>query len=220
MPAAARIPPRGGRGKAATASPAKRRAATGASTEDRLLTVAARLFGKHGYDGVSTKRLAAEAGLTIGALYHYFAGKDAIYSAATRRAFASRAALPKTLRESTADAETRLAQLVAWFVGNVIFDKHVGMLLQRELLDPRADTGALLENDLFRDAFDLFRQLLRELLPRADLDEALASLLALVFGLSNLKSIHTLAPRVRNILSSPDDIGRHATALLLHGLRG
>lgn len=190
------------------------------STEDVILDTAQTLFARYGYDGVSTKQLASEAGLTIGALYHYFSGKEAIYCAATRRAFAAKAALPPSIRNSTEAAEPKLARLAAWFVSSITTDKNFGMLMQRELLDPRADTKLLMGNDQYREAIELFKSLLRELLPKADLDEALSSMLALVFGLSSLKSIVTLAPTLRTKLATPAEIGTHATSLLLRGLRG
>lgn len=190
------------------------------STEELILQTAERLFARDGYDSVSTKQLAAEAGLTIGALYHYFPSKDAVYAAATRHAFATKTVLPKAIRESTEPAERKLARLAAWFVGIIVADKSVGRLMQRELLDPHTDTTEVLRSDLFGEAFALFQDLLRELLPDVDLDDALASLLALLFGFSNLKGIRVLAPKMRNVLRTPEEIGNHATSLLLRGLRG
>lgn len=209
---------RSGGKPAAKVRAARSTAAT--STEDLILQTAERLFARDGYDSVSTKQLAAEAGLTIGALYHYFPSKDAVYAAATRQAFATKTVLPKAIRESTEPAERKLARLAAWFVGIIVADKSVGRLLQRELLDPHAKAAEMLHSDLFGEAFGLFQDLLRELLPEADLDDALASLLALLFGFSNLKGIRVLAPKVRNILRTPEEIGSHATSLLLRGLRG
>lgn len=193
-------------------------AGTEQSTEDWILAIAERLFAQYGYEGVSTKQLAAEAGLTIGAIYHYFSGKDEVYSAAIKRAFATKAVLPEEIKKSTEHPERKLSRLVAWFAGSILFDKSIGLLLQRELLNPRADAKALLGSGTFKEAFLLFQKLLRELLPNVDLDEALASMLAVVFGFSNLKSINTLAPSVRTIVSTPEEIGNHATTLVLYGL--
>ncbi len=44
-----------------------------------LRSVSFELFGRHGYDGVSIGDIASAAGLSKGALYWHFPGKDALY---------------------------------------------------------------------------------------------------------------------------------------------
>jgi AcrR family transcriptional regulator len=43
---------------------------------ERLLTVATRLFAEKGFEGTSVQEIVAAAGVTKGAMYHYFAAKD------------------------------------------------------------------------------------------------------------------------------------------------
>ena len=199
------------------APPVRKRA--GHTSEETILAAAEGLFARHGYDGVSTKQLAAAAGVTIGALYHHFAGKEALYEAATRRAFSRRSAVPKKLVESQAPARERLTQQVAWFVGSLITDKNFGLLLRRELLDPRSDAKRLVYLDVFQQALGLFKDLIQQLAPEADADVAVASMLALVFGFANLKGLYAIVAGVRKSLSTPEQIAEHATRLLLGGLR-
>lgn len=203
---------------AATAEPSTRKR-DGALTINHILSNAEKLFAKYGFDGVSTKLLATEAGIAIGALYHHFPSKEAVYAAVTKRAFAAKSALPKELLDSRESAEHRLARLVAWFISNVMHDKQFGRLLNRELLDPRKSTLKLLDKDHFQQPLLMFKELISELAPRANVDEAVASLLALIFGFSNLKGIYALFPGMRKTLETPDEIADHATQLLLRGLR-
>lgn len=42
----------------------------------RLLEVATRLFADHGFEGTSVRQIVEAAGVTKGALYHYFGSKD------------------------------------------------------------------------------------------------------------------------------------------------
>lgn len=188
-------------------------------TDDRILASAEKLFSRHGYDAVTNQQIAADAGLTIGALYHYFHGKDAVYAATIQRVFGARAELPPGIEDDAIPAETRLAKLATWFVTIATAEGHAGRLILRELLDPRSDTQAILHTTLFESAFEHFQILLRQLVPAAALDDALASLLALLFGFSNLKGVRQMTPNISARLSSPEEIGRHATALLLHGLQ-
>jgi AcrR family transcriptional regulator len=47
----------------------------------RIVDAAGRVLGEHGYEGASTHRIAAEAGISGGSLYQYFANKDAVVAA-------------------------------------------------------------------------------------------------------------------------------------------
>ena len=52
---------------------------------DRILDAGQQVLIAHGYDGASTNRIAAAAGISPGSLYQYFPNKDAIASAVTDR---------------------------------------------------------------------------------------------------------------------------------------
>ena len=52
-----------------------------AATRARLLETARRLFAERGFDQVSQAELVREAGVTRGALYHHFDGKDGVFAA-------------------------------------------------------------------------------------------------------------------------------------------
>ncbi|MCK5890928.1 TetR family transcriptional regulator [Aeromicrobium sp.] len=51
-------------------------ARTAAETRELLADTALRLFREHGFDATTMRRIAAEAGVSIGNAYHHFAGKD------------------------------------------------------------------------------------------------------------------------------------------------
>lgn len=51
------------------------------ATRARLLQVARRMFVERGYQAVPAEELVREAGLTRGALYHHFGGKDGLFAA-------------------------------------------------------------------------------------------------------------------------------------------
>lgn len=52
-----------------------------AATSEALVAAARPLFAEHGYAAVSTDQIARAAGLTRGALYHQFAGKEELFAA-------------------------------------------------------------------------------------------------------------------------------------------
>lgn len=58
-----------------------KRAAQGRATRVQLIEVATRLFAERGYEDTSIEAVLAAAGVSRGALYHHFAGKDALFEA-------------------------------------------------------------------------------------------------------------------------------------------
>lgn len=64
-------------GMSSTAAPAKRR-----SRREEILEIAVGLFASRGYHGVSMDDIGTAAGVTGPALYHHFAGKEAMLAAA------------------------------------------------------------------------------------------------------------------------------------------
>jgi AcrR family transcriptional regulator len=58
-----------------------RRVERGQATRDQLVEIATRLFAEHGYDGTSIDAVLQESGVSRGALYHHFPGKDALFEA-------------------------------------------------------------------------------------------------------------------------------------------
>ncbi len=66
--------------EAAGAAPGKR-AAQGRATRGQLIEVATGLFAEHGYEGTSIEAVLTAAGVSRGALYHHFAGKEALFTA-------------------------------------------------------------------------------------------------------------------------------------------
>ena len=55
------------------------------ATIDAILTATARILVKEGFDRASTNRIAEEAGVSVGSLYQYFPGKEALVAALIER---------------------------------------------------------------------------------------------------------------------------------------
>jgi AcrR family transcriptional regulator len=52
------------------------RPGTRTPVKERLLSVATRLFARHGFEGTSVQDIVDAAGVTKGAMYHYYGSKD------------------------------------------------------------------------------------------------------------------------------------------------
>jgi AcrR family transcriptional regulator len=58
-----------------------KRAAQGRATRGQLIDVATGLFAEHGYEATSIEAVLAATEVSRGALYHHFAGKEALFRA-------------------------------------------------------------------------------------------------------------------------------------------
>ncbi len=80
------------------------RAQTARATTERLIAVAHRSFADHGFAAVSLDALAAEAGVTRGALHHHFGNKAGLFEAVLRRIDAEIGAEMQAAWQTTPDA--------------------------------------------------------------------------------------------------------------------
>jgi AcrR family transcriptional regulator len=102
-------------------------AARGGDTPNQLIEAATRLFALHGYDGVTTRQLAAEAGVNIAAIAYHFGGKRELYRAVlanivseTDPIFRPAFAAISTGVDAANGNKAALARLAALLVGNLI----------------------------------------------------------------------------------------------------
>jgi AcrR family transcriptional regulator len=105
---------------AVSRKPRKRVRPTRAETRARLLQAAGEVFTERGYDGATLDDVAAAAGLTKGAVYSSFTGKEELFYALMRERIGERVAMAGqaverqgTAREMTRDAGSALAALIA-----------------------------------------------------------------------------------------------------------
>jgi AcrR family transcriptional regulator len=198
-------------------APRTRRIRDAVATEKRILDTAEELFARRGIDAVTTKEIAAGAGVAVGALYHHFASKDAIYAAVVERAFGGSSVLPAEVRDPGRPPEERLELLVVWYIRALVDNDTFRGLLNREVLDPRSDMPQLLDRGVFAEPLALFHELLHEIAPEADGELAIVSTFALIFGLTNLRRLSGSYPAVQR-LTTAEQIAAHATHLVLRGL--
>jgi AcrR family transcriptional regulator len=122
-----------------------KRAAQGRATRGQLIDVATRLFAEQGYEGTSIEAVLAAAGVSRGALYHHFAGKEALFeavvSAATDRVTAE---LTEAISGCSDPVDAVRTGAVAW-IGLALDPMDDGRTLgaMRAMLQAVSDSGRL-----------------------------------------------------------------------------
>ncbi|MEC9347539.1 MAG: TetR/AcrR family transcriptional regulator [Pseudomonadota bacterium] len=158
----------------ATVNPRKRpRQARSRATVEAILEAAARILEEGGAAACTTNAVAARAGVSIGSLYQYFPGRDALVAALVRSTSANLLAeLEAAARCNDTEPDARLEAMVAAAVAHQldrprlarVLDLEEGRLpLDREaaagtqaILDCVA-TGTNLPPDLARDCLGIAR---------------------------------------------------------------
>ncbi|TPI69438.1 DUF1956 domain-containing protein [Mesorhizobium sp. B2-8-9] len=128
----------------------QREVGTADQTRAALVHAALRLFGRQGFDGTSTREIAAEAKANIGSIAYHFGGKEGLRAAAadfivdTIQGIAGQALGGVQATAAPLDPEAAQAQLFAALermVGFVVASPQAGEIVQfvlRELSHPTA----------------------------------------------------------------------------------
>ena len=114
-------------------------------TRNALIGAALRLFGTKGFDGTSTRDIAAAANANIGSIAYHFGGKEGLRAACaaflvdTMRAVAAQALAAEGAAQGAAPAAERLEAAIRRLVRFVIARPEAGAIVQfvlRELAHP------------------------------------------------------------------------------------
>lgn len=144
------------------------------ATVESLTQATARILVREGFDKASTNRIAEVAGVSIGSLYQYFPGKDALVAAVIDRHHED---LMRVVRKALSDASPHpIAIGVRIIVAAAVQAHRIDPRLHRVLAEQIPRTGRLENVEVFnREAQLLFRAYLQEHrreIRRGDLDVA------------------------------------------------
>nr|WP_298718093.1 TetR/AcrR family transcriptional regulator [uncultured Steroidobacter sp.] len=126
------------------------------ATVDALIEATARILILEGFDRASTNRIAERAGVSVGSLYQYFPGKDALVAAVIDR---HRQELGEVARSALQKASGQpIKQAVRTLVAAAIEAHRIDPRLHRVLAEQIPRTGRLEKVETFsRENYALFR---------------------------------------------------------------
>ena len=143
------------------------------ATVDALVEATARILVKEGFDKASTNRIAETAGVSIGSLYQYFPGKDALVAAVIDRHTED---LMQVVRDTLAEViEIPLERAVRRIVSVAIEAHRVDPKLHRVVAEQIPRSGGENVEVFNRRYFGFFRSYLeahKAEIRRIDLDLA------------------------------------------------
>jgi AcrR family transcriptional regulator len=129
-------------------------------TVDALIEATARILVREGFDKASTNYIADQAGVSVGSLYQYFPGKDALVAAVIDR---HREELGEVVRSAMAKASgLPVKQAIRTLVAAAIEAHRIDPRLHRVLAEQIPRTGRLEQVETFSRAnYALFAEYLK-----------------------------------------------------------
>lgn len=129
------------------------------STKARLLSAAERVFAAKGFDGASTREIAAVAGVNISSLHYHWESKERLYFAVFEHVYdrileVVRSSIPDTSMERPASrgvVDAVMGRLYDFFADNPALPR----LMVRRLLEATAATSEI-ERDILLPAWRRF----------------------------------------------------------------
>lgn len=181
-------------------------------TRQRLLDAALRLFGREGFDAVSTRSLAAAANVNQAAIPYHFDSKEGLYCAVARTIVdnmqaSSMGALTQTIRARHVDGVTDLQQARADIVALVLalLQKivqgsnryEVGCFIMREQMQPTAAMDVLYA-DMLEPLHELLGELVAALRDKPETDPEVIIEVQVLYGQAVVFGAHrtTLSRRL------------------------
>lgn len=113
-------------------APSARLVRAGAGVRDRILSCAVELFAAHGYDATSVQQVVAQAGVTKGALYHYFAAKEDLLFEIYHTLLGEQLACLDRIVGQDGDPATTLRDVISSLVETTAENSRAVMVFTRE----------------------------------------------------------------------------------------
>ncbi|WP_245226284.1 TetR/AcrR family transcriptional regulator [Streptomyces smyrnaeus] len=182
----------------------------------RLLAAATRLFAEQGYDRTSVQEIVEAAGVTKGALYHYFGSKDDLLHEIYGRLLRLQQERLDLLAEREAPVEERLRQAAADVVVTTIENLDDAMIFFRSMhqLSPEKQKQVRAERRRYHERF---RALIEEGRRAGVFSDATPADLVVDY---HFGSVHHLSSWYRpGGRLSPQQVADHLADLLLRALR-
>ncbi|WP_437678948.1 TetR family transcriptional regulator [Sorangium sp. So ce131] len=194
-----------------------------AATREQILDAALLVFGRKGYSAATLQDVAAEAGLTRGAVYWHFKGKVELYTAllAERFARANREVFAEALspRYSPLEAiERLLARSLEVLEEDEGYRAVLSLTLFKTELTPELEAGFQQKIAAVRGLVDVVVDLVRKGIKAGQIDRAVdprAAALAAVSLVNGATALYLMDPTVLE----PRTTMRRMVATYLRGLR-
>lgn len=126
--------------------------------KDHILDAAERLISQVGYDGASTRAIAAEASVNMAMLNYYFGSKDGLYKALLHRRMDGFRQTLSDLNDSNISSWEKLHRLIDLYVERIMGNNCYQQIIHRELsINKRSEMTDFITEVLMRNMNEVKR---------------------------------------------------------------
>jgi TetR/AcrR family transcriptional regulator len=207
-------------------------ASTGSETVERPATdgahriaeVAARLFARDGFKGVSMATLAREAGVSKAAIFHHFPSKEALYFHVIQDACQETTAFLQDPDREGLPADEAVAEFGRYLMPHLLQNADTSQLVLRELLDGESERNRILAEQVHgenhKQLVALIRRGQEDGLFATEHDPALVAVTLVGAQLFFFQARHALLHMPETAFANdPEGFAEGLIHLLLQGLR-
>lgn len=191
--------------------------------EKAILDAAIRLFSEQGFDGVSMRGVAREAGVSKSNIYHHFESKETLYLAIMQASAQSLSEMVETLAEGKGDFEQRLRKFAQVHLAHLFENAMTVRLLLRELFSTESKWQKIMAEQvvggIFERLISIFENGQKAGLLRAGVDPGLCATLILGIDLFYFQSYEMKKYPPLNKFERPDEqFSEEMMDIILHGM--
>ena len=186
--------------------------------ENAILEAAVRLFSRHGFEGVSMRAVANEAGVSKSNIYHHFASKEALYLAIMQASAGSLAEMVESLAEGKGAFDERLRKFARVHLLHLFENAMTMRLMLREVFTGASRWQKIMVEQVVGSIFErlisIFENGQKAGLLRQGVDPGLCALL--IVGIET-RHLHQYPP-LDQYARTPEQFSTEMMDIILHGM--
>jgi len=189
------------------------------STQQRILSTAAKLFAEQGYDAISMRDIAQACEMKAPSLYNHFKDKQALYRAVLKSVFQEQGHALSACLQQPGSNKDKLQQFIYLACQQMASDAIFRQLFIRELLVQDPERLRFLAEEVMAESCLALHQVFKALNPDCDSHFLTTSLMGLLFFHFQSNPLRPYLPGGNEQAQSLDYLAEHITALILCPLR-
>ena len=191
--------------------------------EKAILEAAVKLFAELGYDAVSMRAVALEAGVSKSNIYHHFESKEALYLAIMQHSAENLSEMIENLAEGKGPFDRRLREFASAHLAHLFENATTLRLLLRELFDGEVKWKRIMVEQIVGSIYErlitIFGKGQEAGLLRPGLDPELCAFLILGADLFYFQSFDLQNyPPLNKYACEPERFSTEMMDVVLHGM--
>ncbi len=149
---------------------------------DRLMSIAAETFARHGFTGVGMRELSRECGVSLPTLYYYFGSKEKLFEAVCRDRYEKALGHVRAGLDFDTPLETQIETLGGRLFDLLTGDQTLFLLLRRDLIEGSRSQNEFRSRLHYDGMIEILRRLLAKRFTEQQISRLAFTAAALIFG--------------------------------------